>query len=181
MTDEHDIATKPSLGDTAREARTAARDVAGDIAGSARSALADAGDAATARSAEMKDAAAGEIARTAEGLEAAAAELEGSPLQHDLLQEAADGLKQISQAMQGKSVGGIVEDLADFGRRNPLAYLGGAALAGFAIARFARASTPEPRTTGVGSEGVWDPDDPMWDPDVRPAGPAGTTGGIPHG
>jgi hypothetical protein len=33
-------------------------------------------------------------------------------------------------------------ELSEFGRQNPVAYLGGAALVGFALARFARASTP---------------------------------------
>jgi hypothetical protein len=185
MTDERDTATAPELGATMRDARAAAADTADELAAGARSALADAGDAAAEKTVEVKDAAAGELARTAKGLEAAAAELEGSPLQQDLLHEAAEGLKQISQAIQGKSIGTIVEDLSDFGRRNPLAYLGGAALAGFALARFARASAPD-RTTepGAGPEGVWDPDDPMWDPDVRPEEPASpssaTTGGF-HG
>ena len=68
--------------------------------------------------------------------------MEGSPFQQDLLREAADGLKQIARAVEGKNIGTLAGDLADFGRRNPVAYLGGAALVGFALARFARASTP---------------------------------------
>jgi hypothetical protein len=34
----------------------------------------------------------------------------------------------------------LIGDLADFGRRNPPAFLGAAALAGFALARFGIAS-----------------------------------------
>jgi hypothetical protein len=161
-------------------ARAAAGDATSELAAGARSALAEAGDVATEKSTEMKDAAAGEIARTAKGLEAAAAELEGAPLQQDLLQEAADGLKQISQAIEGKSIGALAGELSDFGRRNPLAYLGGAALAGFALARFARASSPDGSTAADDPAGVWDPDDPMWDPDVRPDEPATGTGPIPE-
>jgi hypothetical protein len=184
MTDEHDQETAPELGATIEEAKAAAGAAASELAAEGRAALAEAGDLAAGKTAEMKGAAADEIARTAKGLEAAAAELEGSPLQQDLLHEAAEGLKQISQAIEGKSIGTIIEDLSDFGRRNPLAYLGGAALAGFALARFARASTADPKAAEEGPDGVWDPDDPRWDPDVRPAEPAssaGTTGGFPHG
>jgi len=183
MTDENDTGAAPDLGATVRDARAAAGDAANELTAGARSAIAEARDVAAGKSAEMKDVAAGEIARTAKGLEAAAAELEGSPLQQDLLHEAAEGLKQISQSIQGKSIGTIVEDLSDFGRRNPLAYLGGAALAGFALARFARASAPDRPAAEDDPGGVWDPDDPMWDPDVRPAeGPmAETSGGSTHG
>ena len=109
----------------------------------AQSSLEDVKSAAADKTDELKGQTADEIARTARGLEAAADGLEGSPLQQDLLREAADGLKQIARAVQGKSIGAMVGDLSEFGRQNPLAYLGGAALAGFALARFARASSPE--------------------------------------
>ena len=147
MTDETDtIASsppRPGIGDTMRDAATAAREHAGDLKETARSALDDATAAVADQTAGARDQAVGEIDRTARGLEAAADEMQGSPFQQDLLREAADGLKQISRAIEGKSVGAIVEGLSDFGRRNPLAYLGGAALAGFALARFARASARE--------------------------------------
>ena len=102
----------------------------------------EAKSAATEKAEETKDQAAGEIARTAQGLAAAAEEMEGSPFQQDLLREAADGLKQIAHAVEGKSIGTMAAELSEFGRQNPVAYLGGAALVGFALARFARASTP---------------------------------------
>jgi len=100
---------------------------------------------------ETKEQAAGEIARTAQGLEAAAKDMEGSPLQQDLLREAAAGLKQIAHAVEGKSIGAMAGELSEFGRQNPVAYLGGAALVGFALARFARASTPAGTTASVPS------------------------------
>jgi hypothetical protein len=152
----------PDVAASVREAGAAARE---QITGTARSALEDARTAAADKTTELKDVAVGEIDRTARGLEAAAAELEASPLQHDLLHEAAEGLKQISRAMQGKSIGTMVEELSDFGRRNPLAYLGGAALAGFALARFARASASEATADDRSRE----PDQPRWNPDVRTA------------
>ena len=131
------------LADTARDAGVAAQERLGDLRDAALSSLDEAKSAATAKVEETKGEAAGEIARTAEGLEAAAVEMEGSPFQQDLLREAADGLKQIAHAVDGKSIGRLAGDLSDFGRQNPVAFLGGAALVGFALARFARASTAE--------------------------------------
>ena len=137
--------TKPTESDlvqTARDAGAAAQERLGDFRDAALSSLDEAKSAATEKVEETKDQAAGEIARTAQGLAAAAEEMEGSPFQQDLLREAADGLKQIAHAVEGKSIGTMAAELSEFGRQNPVAYLGGAALVGFALARFARASTP---------------------------------------
>jgi hypothetical protein len=141
-TSEHLEPPESGLVQTAREAGAAAQDRLGDLRDAALSSFDEAKSAATGKVEETKDQAAGEIARTAQGLEAAAAQMEGSPFQQDLLREAADGLKQIAHAVEGKSIGRMAGDLSEFGRQNPVAYLGGAALVGFALARFARASTP---------------------------------------
>ena len=141
-TSEHTKPPESDLVQTAREAGAAAQERLGDLRDAALSSLDEAKSAATEKVEETKDQAAGEIARTAQGLEAAAEEMEGSPFQQDLLREAADGLKQIAHAVEGKSIGTMAGELSEFGRQNPVAYLGGAALVGFALARFARASTP---------------------------------------
>lgn len=140
--------TGDDLAGTAREAKAAFAERAGELRETARSSLHDAKAAVAGQSEAAKDQAAEELSRTAHGLETAAQELEGSPFQQELLREAADGLKQISRAVSGKSVGAMVEDISDFGRHNPLAFLGGAALAGFALARFARASAPDESRAG---------------------------------
>ena len=136
--------TKPQgdIVQTARDAGAAAQERLGDLRDAALSSLDEAKSTATEKAGEAKAQAADEISRTARGLEAAAAEMEGSPLQQDLLREAADGLKQIAHAVEGKSLGTMAAELSEFGRQNPVAFLGGAALVGFALARFARASTP---------------------------------------
>jgi len=147
MINENDPPTgsgQPSqdIRQTAQDAARAGAERLGSLKESAQAGIEDAKSAAVETTERAKTTAADEISRTAEGLEAAARELEGSP-QHELLHEAAEGLKQISHALDGKSIGELVSELSDFGRRNPLAYLGGAAFAGFALARFARASAPE--------------------------------------
>jgi hypothetical protein len=145
MTEAREQAATPEgdLVQTARDAGAAAQERLGGLRDAAQSSLEDAKSMATEKAGEAKAQAADEISRTARGLEAAAAEMEGSPLQQDLLREAADGLKQIAQAVEGKSLGTLAADLSEFGRQNPVAYLGGAALFGFALARFARASTAD--------------------------------------
>jgi hypothetical protein len=127
---------------TAREAGAAAQERVSGVRDAAKSTLDEAKSTATEKAEETKDLAAGELARTAEGLHAAADKMEGSPFQQDLLREAAGGLRQIAEAVEGKSIGTLAGDLSEFGRQNPIAFLGGAALVGFALARFARASTP---------------------------------------
>ncbi len=81
-----------------------------------------------------------EVSRTSHALETAASEFESGSLQHQLFHRAADGLSELSETLRGRSIDQIAGDLASFGRRNPAAFLGGAALVGFAVARFARAS-----------------------------------------
>jgi hypothetical protein len=141
-TGEQEKPPESDLVQTAREAGAAAQERLGDLRDAAVSSLDEAKSAATEKAGEVKVQAADEISRTARGLEAAAEEMEGSPLQQDLLREAADGLRQIAHAVEGKSLGRMAAELSEFGRQNPVAYLGGAALVGFALARFARASTP---------------------------------------
>ena len=141
MTETREQTSESDLVQTARDAGAAAQERLGDLRDVALSSLEEAKSTASEKAGEAKALATDEIARTARGLEAAAAEMEGSPLQQDLLREAADGLKQIAHAVEGKSLGTMAADLSEFGRQNPVAYLGGAALVGFALARFARAST----------------------------------------
>ena len=60
-----------------------------------------------------------------------------------LVQKAADGLETFSRSIEGKSPGDLLNDVRDFGRRNPIAFIGSAVLVGLAVGRFARASEPE--------------------------------------
>ncbi|MCB1352758.1 MAG: hypothetical protein KDK03_08485 [Rhodobacteraceae bacterium] len=161
-TTEHDQTTGPradtlsgreNIKETGREALSAARERVDAAGTEARSMLDDAVGAAQQQTEAAKGHTAHEIRRTAEGLEAAARELQDSPLQRDLLNEAAEGLQQISRAVDGKSISRMSADLSDFARSNPVAFLGGAALTGFALARFARAGDPRLATSGYTADG----------------------------
>lgn len=58
-----------------------------------------------------------------------------------LVRQAAEGLEQASGALKGRDLREMTHSVADFARRQPAAFLIGAALAGVAIGRFARASS----------------------------------------
>jgi hypothetical protein len=59
-----------------------------------------------------------------------------------LVQQAADGLENFSRSLEGKDPGQLLNDVRDFGRRHPIAFIGGAVLAGLALGRFVRATDP---------------------------------------
>ncbi|PZQ57319.1 MAG: hypothetical protein DI570_19880 [Phenylobacterium zucineum] len=61
-----------------------------------------------------------------------------------LVQQAADGLETFSRSLEGKDPGQLLNDVRDFGRRHPVAFIGGAVLAGLALGRFVRATDPKP-------------------------------------
>jgi len=72
-----------------------------------------------------------------------------------LVREVANGLEQATGAISGSSVQDLTRSVADFARRQPTTFLIGAALAGIALGRFARASgeTVHPGTGSGRSEG----------------------------
>jgi hypothetical protein len=88
-----------------------------------------------------KDALADTGERLAESLRGA---LDGGDesVQARLMAAAADTVSQMSHSLRGRSFNQLLSDAEAFARRNPGAFVAAAALAGFALARFARASAP---------------------------------------
>ena len=152
---------------TAKEQATAAKDKAAAAASSAtETAKAQARDLADTVSTEAtnyayqaRDTAADEVKGVASALRTAADELPiGSPHERSFSQ-LADGLADVSETMRDKDLGEVVGDLNGFAKRNPLVFLGGAALLGFVATRFAKASSDRP-AGGYGGSGVeYDDDD----------------------
>jgi hypothetical protein len=82
----------------------------------------------------------------------------------EMVSHAASGLEQLSRSLEGKSTGAMVESVRRFGRENPIGFLAGSMLAGFALVRFATAApssdeqtdtngaTSSYRPTGYGSQ-----------------------------
>lgn len=118
-------------------------------------AASDAADAVRAKAAETTQAAKAEATRRAEGAKStfadeisgvasafrsASGEFGDSSFQKKTFDQIASGLNEASDALRRKDFGEIVSDVNAFARRNPMAFLGGAVLLGFAASRFAKAS-----------------------------------------
>jgi hypothetical protein len=79
----------------------------------------------------------------ARAIHRAASELEGtSPQLASFVHDAAGSIDNIARSLRESGPSDMVQGVTDFARRNPLAFFGASVLAGFAIARFARASSP---------------------------------------
>lgn len=115
-----------------------------DAGASVKDAAQNAAEAAqaevTARTTRAKDGVASEINDTASALRRAADDVrDGSP-QGTVFSYLADNLAEVADSVKGQDVSDMVGTCNDFARRNPLAFLGGAALLGFAATRFMKAS-----------------------------------------
>ncbi|WP_291295420.1 hypothetical protein [Elioraea sp.] len=93
---------------------------------------------------EGKEAGAGKLSAVANAILAAADDLEdSSPEIARHVRSAADAIEGISGAMHQRSSGQLFHDLSDFARRQPTAFFGVTAMAGFALVRFAKSSTEQ--------------------------------------
>ncbi|XDA99107.1 hypothetical protein AB1M95_04145 [Sulfitobacter sp. LCG007] len=122
----------------------AAKDAASDAADKARGIAEQVTQTVTSGAAnyarDAKASAADEVRGVSSALRLAAEDLRrGSPAERTFSQ-LADGLADVSDTIRGKDLGEIVNDVNAFARRNPITFLGGAALLGFAATRFVRAS-----------------------------------------
>ncbi|MBU2999175.1 hypothetical protein KO491_04955 [Roseovarius nubinhibens] len=131
--------------DLKTKARDTASAVKEDVTKAAQSAARTVQDEAAHYADRSKETAAREVRGVASALRTAADELrDGSP-QERTFSQLADGLADVSDTIRDKDLGEVVSGLNSFARRNPLLFLGGAALAGFAATRFARATARDPQ------------------------------------
>lgn len=100
-------------------------------------------DAAEARAEAARDEFAEQADRTADQTHEAAQAYDNDSLQAQVLGQLADNIDALTDQMRRRSIPEMAEDAASLARRHPALVLGGAALAGFALARFLKAS-PEP-------------------------------------
>lgn len=98
----------------------AVREAAGERTGAARDTLVDAGE------------------RLAATLENEAQAADGIPSR--LLTGLASGVSTVTDGLRGRTLGDLLADAQGYARRNPGTFAVGAAVAGFALARFLRAS-----------------------------------------
>ncbi len=129
------------LGDAAEKAKAFAGEQVSQLTDRARS-----------FATEQKDLAARQIGGVVDAVSRVAEELQdGDSAVAGYAQDMAGSLRRLADSVQNKSVDDLVGVAQDFGRRQPLAFVGIAALAGFAASRFLLASAKRPtRTASVG-------------------------------
>lgn len=112
---------------------------------------------ARTRAEGAKQTVADEVSAVGDALRTAAGELrDGSP-QAQMFGRMAEGLAEFADSVRGRSVPTLVDDLGAFARRNPGAFLGGAALLGFAAVRAARASRSDHHDAPGGQDAAGGP------------------------
>lgn len=132
--------------ENARQAAADAKEKAGELGEQAKQAASNAADDAKHRARsfaeDQKDEAAGQVGGVAQALRSAAGSLDDQDqgAVAGYAREAASGLDRVSDALSNRSVDDLVETVEDFARRQPVAFIGGAVLAGFVLSRFAKSS-----------------------------------------
>jgi len=109
------------------------------IAKAGRDATASLTDAADAHLSQVKDDVADRVSSVASAATAARSELPAGSLADPLLEQAVDAFGKVSSHLQDADISDLAREAGDFARRNPVLVLGGAALLGFAAARFLKA------------------------------------------
>jgi len=141
----------------ARDVLDTARHEAGEqlsaIKEQAQEQLAGATDKAKSFAAEQKDSAADQLGGIATAISKVADELEdGSQgMAAGYARDLAGGVKSVSETVKSRNVDELIAMTEDFGRKQPLAFLGAAALAGFVASRFVLASAARRAGSAPGS------------------------------
>ena len=92
---------------------------------------------------QQKTAGADKIAGVAKAAHSAAGDLDKTnPHLGRLVRSAADNVDRIAEDVRSRDIGDVLATLADFGRRQPVAFFGGAVVAGFLVARFFKSDVP---------------------------------------
>jgi len=109
---------------------------------------------AIAQAHSAQSAAAGKISEAANATEAAADQFDPGSPQAEAMRQVADQIEDVAAKLRDADVRQIANEATEYARRNPLLFLGGAALAGFAAARFLKARDPAPthRAAGMSSD-----------------------------
>lgn len=131
--------TSQDMTDKAREAARQAQHTAGDLAGQAR-------HQATSQLASQKDRVADSLGGVAQRLRQTGHQMDD---QDDMgltryVDRAASQVESFSTYLRQNDIGGLVDDVERFARREPAIFFGGAFLLGLLGARFMKSSRPRP-------------------------------------
>ena len=128
--------------DNAEHLTERVKDRAADLKRQAKDAVHDMGVRARSAADEQKNVAAERVGGVARALRVASDDLhdQGQSLVAGYSRHVAEGLESMAQSLSRRSLGDLVEGVEDFARERPVAFMGGAMVAGFALARFMKSS-----------------------------------------
>ena len=182
------------VGQTAKQAGTQvastakdeARNVAGEARAQARNLLGQTQSQVTEQASAQKSKAAGGLRSVAEELRSMAQGQPapgGSGKATDLTHQAADSIQQFASWLESREPADLLEEIRDFARRRPGAFLLGAAAAGVVAGRLTRGAVDASRSSGSsGEQPAWVTDTaPTYDPTYDPSGYGTATAGAPPG
>jgi hypothetical protein len=130
------------LSSAVREGAREMKEQASNVAQSAKGLASQAGEKLLSSVEEQKVAGADFVSGVAGAIRRAASELDNHvPQAAEYIRLAADRIDSVSDAFRRRDLNQLVTDLQGFARRQPTAFLGAAALAGFAVVRFLKTST----------------------------------------
>lgn len=129
--------------DMAKEAAQAVKEEAASFAADARTKAAETID-------QKKETASRTLGDFANAVRKAGDELAQSDqsMATQFVRQAADGLESFARSVADKRPEEMLDTVRDFGRRNPMAFVAGSVLAGFAIGRLLRSSGSHAATSG---------------------------------
>lgn len=170
--ESHSAATKQKAQDAKDDVADTLRDTVNDSTQKVTAELSGAAE-------KTKAGAAQEFKTLADALHTAANELDDGSPQRRMIDTVAKNLDDFSDGIQHKNMGEMLGGLNDLARRNPVMFLGGAALLGFVATRLASASAPGSRTAS-GSQSSRSAASPQGAaPSTAPSAPSATQATIP--
>jgi len=98
---------------------------------------------ATAQAEKAKHATASKVQQAADAADAAASQLDPASPQAEAMSQVAEHIEGFASQLRHADVREIASQATDMARRNPMLFIGGAAIAGFAAARFLKARDPQ--------------------------------------
>ena len=161
-----------ALRSTAEQVTERIKEKAGELKQQAKETAHDVRQRARSAVDEQKHVAVGRVEGIAHALRTASDELrdQGQPMVAEYSRYAAEGLESMAQSLDRRDVGDVVQSVEQFARERPVAFLSGAMVAGFALARFMKSSSVR-RDRRVDRS-----DEPRPAPAATPAGDTTTPG-----
>jgi hypothetical protein len=154
--------TNQKTQSTTQSAKKAGSQAADKMQEKAQDAAGRVSEEMTGAAEKTRSGAARNVKDMADAMHSAADQLDDGTSQRRVFDMVAENLEQVSDALQSKDMGEMMRDLNALARRHPVAFLGGAALVGFAATRLMTASSSgrnssssaDMRTGGTTSSGM---------------------------